>query len=50
MVGLSRNGGLPYIEVFLEIPHDPVKAKIFMCYLSFAKKHVLQNNSLNKFK
>ena len=20
--GLSRNGGLPYIEAFLEIPHD----------------------------
>ena len=36
MGGLSRNGGLPYyIEVFLEIPHDPAKAKIsvlsFLC-------------------
>ena len=51
MGGLSWNGGLPYyIEVFLESPHDPAKAKIFMCYLSFANKHVLQNNSLNKFK
>ena len=32
MGGLSRNGGLPYyIEVFLEIPHDPAKG-VLECF------------------
>ena len=40
-------GGLPHIEVFLEIAHDPAyRKKSWRVSLSFVNQHVLQNNCL----